>query len=198
VTEPPFPTEVVRSALLRLIEKLDATYTATPANEADRRAQLIITLKVVADFLAEFRGIDDPVNRAFHTLANGLDNLNGGIQVALLKPEKRHGRPPDSHEAWLDRSAISLAFTIWTRTGLTQDEAIARVLRHHWTADVIAGRDSDIIKGWTFQLRAGLSTDEIAVAAFRTGIETIDTLTGNNVSADMADRLLAEHGKRRR
>jgi hypothetical protein len=159
-------------------------YRPTPFNERERYAA---ALMAVAQYFTSLEG--RPLGQRFFELGSAIADLNSGIVRPLLRAERADNRRADNSQLWRARAHVSLGLEALLRSGLTRNEAAAKLTRDFPHIAKLASASAKnsklqtIFFGWRKQLRQARVKNFEASALFSDGMRKIEVI------ADMPHRL---------
>src|SRR3984893_6649117 len=163
----------------------------TPFYERERYAAALME---VAQYFTSLEG--RPLGQRFFELGSAIADLNSGIVRSLLRPERANNRRADDSQLWRARAHVSLGLEALLRSGLTRNEAGAKLtsdfpgIAKLASANAKNSKLQTIVFGWRKQLRQARVKNFEASELFSEGMRKIEVI------ADKPHRLLQCSGAR--
>src|SRR5436309_9438264 len=101
-------------------------YPRNPLNERERYAAALIG---IAQYFTSVTG--RPLGERFFELASAIADLNAGTVHPLLRPVRADNRRADPSQLWRTRARVALGLEALLRSGLTRNDAAAKIARQY-------------------------------------------------------------------
>jgi hypothetical protein len=130
------------------------------------------------------------IGKRFFELASAIADLNTGTVHPLLAGVRVHNRRADTSQMWRARACVAVGLEALLRSGLSRNEAAAKVATEFPSIARLAGpkaRNSSlrtIVFGWRKELKAARVKNFEAGELFLEGVKEIDrlaTLKGHRI-----------------
>jgi hypothetical protein len=150
----------------------------TPFYERERYAAALMG---VANYFTSLEG--RPLGQRFFELGSAKADLNSGIVHPLLRPERADNRRADNSQLWRARAHVALGLEALLRSGLTRDDAAAKLTRGSPAIAKLASAKAKnsklktIVFGWRQQLRQARVKNFEASELFSEGLRRIEAMT---------------------
>jgi hypothetical protein len=176
-----------KSKLMQATKSLHRIVTQAFAPEPDdprtpfyERERYAAALMGVAQYFTSLEG--RPLGQRFFELGSAIADLNSGIVRPLLRPERADNRRADNSQLWRARAHVSLGLEALLRSGLTRNEAAAKLtsdfpgIAKLASANARNSKLQTIFFGWRKQLRQARVKNFEASELFSEGMRKIEVI----------------------
>jgi hypothetical protein len=166
--------------LHRMVTQAFAPEPNDPRTPFYERERYTAALMEVAQYFTSLEG--RPLGQRFFELGSAIADLNSGIVRPLLRPERADNRRADNSQLWRARAHVSLGLEALLRSGLTRNEAAARLasdfpgIAKLASANAKNSKLETIVFGWRKQLRQARVKNFEASELFSEGMTKIEVI----------------------